>query len=187
MADELTDQQEQFCQEYLKDLNGTQAAIRAGYSAKSSRAISSTLLTKHNIQARLKVLIGDRSQRCQISADEVLLAIKKLAFFNLSDLFDENGDLKPMSEIPEEARGAINGVEVFVECSDEENEDGETVTKITGRTKKVKLSERIKALELLGRHLKLFTDKFEHDTNPLAAKTMAELLARRNELRKRNK
>jgi len=75
MAGKLTDKQEQFCQEYLIDLNATQAAIRAGYSEKTANEQGARLLANVSIQARLKELQDARQQRVQVDQDYVLKTI----------------------------------------------------------------------------------------------------------------
>jgi len=75
----LTDKQERFCQEYLIDLNGTQAAIRAGYSESSAKEIASENLTKPNIQERIKALQEQIALRLEISQDWVLKRFKDIS------------------------------------------------------------------------------------------------------------
>ena len=75
---ELEERQKIFCNEYLVDFNGTQAAIRAGYSKKTARSIASENLTKHNIQEYLKELIDRRNKRTQITQDDVVADIIKV-------------------------------------------------------------------------------------------------------------
>lgn len=78
MAGKLNEKQEAFCREYIIDLNATQAAIRAGYSAKTARAIGCKLLTNADIQSRIAELMKERSNRAQIDADWVLTAAKRV-------------------------------------------------------------------------------------------------------------
>jgi phage terminase small subunit len=149
-ADSLNPKQEAFCQEYLKDLNATQAAIRAGYSADSARQIGSENLSKPAIEARLKQLMDERSERTRISADRVLNELAKLAFSDMRN-FAKWGP------------GGVHPIEGET-LSDEDAacvaEVSETTTK-DGGSIRFKLHDKKAALELLGRHLKLFTDKQE--------------------------
>lgn len=69
-------QHELFCQEYLADLNGAAAAVRAGYSEKAARQTASRLLTIANVQARVAELQAERTQRTQITADWVVAGLK---------------------------------------------------------------------------------------------------------------
>lgn len=88
----LTAKQEMFCQEYLKDLNATQAAIRAGYSEKAAKEQGSRLLTKANIQERVSELKSIRSDRVAIDADWVLLKAKESFEFNAQPISDKDGN-----------------------------------------------------------------------------------------------
>jgi phage terminase small subunit len=156
----LNDQQERFCQEYVVDLNGTKAAARAGYSEKGAHVEASRLLRNPKVTARLSELQAARSKRTQITSDMVLLELAKLANSDLRRLFNANGELLPPSEWPDDVALAVSSVEV------EELFDGygQDRTQI-GYTKKVKFWDKPKALELLGKHLKLFTDKVEHSAS----------------------
>lgn len=137
---------DRFVEEYLIDLNGTQAAIRAGYSAKSARAQGSRLLADANVQARIAEAKAERSKRVQIDADYVLKRLVAELEADVSDILtDADGTLKQPHEWPEIWRkGLVSGFEVQVD----KDQDGN----VCGHTAKVKLSPRIKSLELLGRH-----------------------------------
>ena len=107
----LTELQERFCQEYLKDLNGTRAYIRAGYSAKPdvARVAAYRLLAKPEIQERIQQLMSERSNRTQIEADSVLREIARIAFVDIVDIVDwpRNGNLiikDPGELTPEQTR-----------------------------------------------------------------------------------
>ena len=152
----LTPKQASFCLEYLVDLNATQAAIRAGYSTKTARSQAQRLLTKDDIGSELAQLMENRSKRVEITADTVLSELLKIARADIGAAFNEDGSLKAIHEIPEEVRRAIAGVDVFEEFAGR----GEDRAQI-GLTKKLRFWEKTKALELLGRHLRLFTDKVE--------------------------
>lgn len=97
----LNEKQKQFCNEYLIDFNGTQAAIRAGYSAKTAKSIANENLTKPDIQAYLKELIENRNERTKITQDEVIRDIievknrcmqKAPVIFMGKQVQDENGN-----------------------------------------------------------------------------------------------
>lgn len=152
----LTAKQRAFCQEYLVDLNATQAAIRAGYSPRTARQVGAENLSKPDIQAELTKLMEERAQRVEIDADTVLRELLRLARVDLSAAFNDNGSLKPVRDMPEDVRRAISGVDVFEEFQGR----GEDRAMI-GYTKKLRFWDKTKALELLGRHLKLFSDKIE--------------------------
>lgn len=153
----LTPKQAAFCAEYLIDLNGCQAAIRAGYSKKTARSVAAENLTKPDIQAEVARLMGDRSRRVEVTADNVLAELLKIAMADIGQAFKEDGSLKTLHDMPEEIRRAIAGVDVFEEFEGR-GEDREQI----GFTKKVRFWDKTKALEMLGRHLRMFTDKMEH-------------------------
>lgn len=156
-ADGLNDKQRQFCAEYIVDLNGTQAAIRAGYSAKTARAIAQELLVKPEVVAKVQALMDERASRTQVTADRVITEVARLGFADLRKLFDDKGALLPVDQWPDDIAPAVSSVEV-----DELFEGfGDNRVQV-GYTKKVKLWDKGKALEMLGRHLKLFVDRTEH-------------------------
>lgn len=145
----LTPKQKVFCEEYLIDLNGTQAAIRAGYSEDSAKEIASQNLTKLNIRSYIEQLKLDRSKRTTITADRVLKEIAKLAFFNMDNVLDEDGKTKDLKDWTRDDLAAVQEIT-------EDNLKSEENTVMLRR--KVKLSDKKSSLELLGKHLKLFTE-----------------------------
>lgn len=163
----LTPKQEQFCREYLIDLNGTQAAIRAGFSKKTASSIGSEYLRKPEIQERLRQNMASRAQRTEISADRVLAEYAKLAFLDIRKAFDENGRLKPIHEIDDSTAAAIAGIEAE-ELFEGRGEDRERI----GTLRKIKLSDKRAALADVAKHLGMFVDRHEHtgaDGGPIEA------------------
>ncbi len=143
MSEKLTPKQERFCQEYLVDTNGTQAAIRAGYSENSANEQASQLLAKLNVKTRVQQLMDKRSKRTGVSSDRVLQEIERLALFDPKDLVKLR-TADDIANLPEDVRRAIVGWKY--------DKDGMLEIKLV----------KEKALEMLGRHLKMFTDKVEH-------------------------
>lgn len=178
MASKLNPKQERFCLEYIVDLNATQAAIRSGYSVKSAKAIGSEHLTKPDIQARIEELKGAREKRTEITADTVLQELLLLAKVDLSRAYGDDGKLLPIKQIPEDVRRAIAGIEVF-----EEYEGHGKDKEYVGDTVKVKFWDKTRSLEMLGRHLKLFTDVIKHEG--LENRSDEELKKRLEELEKK--
>ena len=140
----LTDKQELFCNEYLVDLNGTQAAIRAGYSEATAKEIAYENLTKPHIQERLTVLMEERAARLELSQDMVLREYCKLAFFDIRKIFNEDGSLKKVVELDDETAGALVSMKTLASMETE-----------------YKLADKKGALDSLARHLGMFVDKVE--------------------------
>lgn len=139
-----------FCDEYLIDLNATQAAIRAGYSPASAGSIGNELLQKPEIRARIDKLMAERSKRTGINADRVLRELGKIAFVNAADVIDfNNGNVR--SDATEDDTAAIASVKVKVTS----NDAGE------GIEREIRLADKLKALELCGKHLGMFKDNPE--------------------------
>jgi phage terminase small subunit len=143
-----------FIAEYLIDLNATQAAIRAGYSVNSAEMQGSRLMTHDNISQEIEAAFEKRLEKIGVSKDRVLTEIARLAFSDNRRLYRKDGSLLMPSEWDDETAAAIAGVETFEEFSGR----GEDRTQI-GITKKVKVWDKARCLELLGRHLKLFGEK----------------------------
>lgn len=152
----LTPKQELFVAEYLKDLNATQAAIRAGYAPDRARQTGHELVTNSNIAEAVSARRATQLKRVEIDADFVLRELFKLANVDLATAYDESGKLRPIHEIPEDVRKAISAVEV------EELYEGQgDERRWIGYTSKVKFWDKTRSLEMLGRHLALFKDKLE--------------------------
>ena len=152
---DLNAKQTVFCEEYLVDLNGTQAAIRAGYSKSSAGSIGSENLQKPEIQAYLQELADKRSKRTEITADNVLRELAKLAFSDPRNLFDVENSLRNIADLDEFTSASISGFDFTRKVT--KLDDDEEVEYVS----KVKFADKGVNLERLGRHLKLFTDKTE--------------------------
>lgn len=146
----LTGKQRRFVEEYLIDLNATQAAIRAGYSPKTARDIGCENLTKPNIQAAIDRAMAERSRRTGINQDRVITELAKIALVNPSDVVDLNsGTIKAGAS--REDTACIAGVRIRTLMG----KDGPTIER------EVRFYDKVKCLELLGKHLGLFTDKLK--------------------------
>ncbi len=173
MTKALTPKQEAFCREYLKDLNGTQAAIRAGYSAKRADAIGYENLRKPDIAQAIQQAMTERSKRTEITADRVLSEIGRLAFADIRSVFDENGRLLPVHMLPAEVAASVSSIEVVTsKVPGGEPADVE-------HTAKIKFWDKRGSLELLGRHLKMFTDKVEVEVVDSLAARLERVRAKR--------
>lgn len=152
----LTAKQQQFVAEYLIDLNATQAAIRAGYSAKTANRIGPELLTKPDVAAAVSAALQERSARTKIDADWVLTRLAEEAEADIADLYTEEGSLRPVHEWPPVWRkGLVAGIDV-----EEIRDEGAVV----GVVRKLKLSDRLKRIELIGKHVDVqaFKEQVEH-------------------------
>lgn len=143
----MTKKQKRFVEEYLIDLNATQAAIRAGYSPDTAKSIGSENLTKPDIQARIAKAMAERSRRTGVNADRVIMELAKIAFVNASDVIDADTATVKADALPEDT-AAIQSVKVKTFGED-------------GLEREVKMADKLKALELLGKHLGMFKDKVE--------------------------
>ena len=142
----ITNKQQRFCEEYLIDLNAAEAARRAGYSSKRADQIGYENLRKPELAALIRQLMAKRAERTRISADAVLQEIARIAFANMGDYVIEFGQ-KPMKlvryeDIPSEKKAAIA-------------EMTETTTK-EGVNRRFKLHDKLKALDMLAKHLGLY-------------------------------
>ena len=162
----LNQRQAAFVREYLVDLNATAAAIRAGYSEKTARAIGCENLTKPDIKASIQEEMTKRAQRTEITADKVLKEFAKLAFFDPRNLFDDKGNPKDITELDDDTAAALAGLDVVQEV------DPDSGT--TSYTKRYKLASKQAALDSLGRHLGMFLDRSE--VNASVAVTMESYL-----------
>ncbi len=172
----LSAKQRLFVDEYLKDLNATQAAIRAGYSENTASEQGSRLLGNVKVAAAIEEAKASRSERTKIDADWLLKRLADEAVADIADLYDENGGLKPVDEWPLIWRqGLVSGIEVE-EIFEGRGEDREHV----GRVRKLKLSDRIKRLELIGKHIDVqaFREKVEIEISDTVAERLARAKAR---------
>ena len=153
----LTPKQARFCEEYLVDLNATQAAIRAGYSVESAGSIGSENLTKPEI--RIETAMAERSKRTGINADRVLRELGRIAFVNPKDVLDlQTAEVKP--DTSDDDLAAIAGMKVKYVPHKDFDENGDPVIE-QAIEREVKLCDKLKALELCGRHLGMFKDNPE--------------------------
>lgn len=157
----LNEKQKRFVEEYLVDINATQAAIRAGYSERTARSQGQRLLTNADIQAAIQEAREAASNSLRITRDRVLQEYARLAFFDPRKLFAENGKPKDISELDDDTAAALAGLDVMEEYSG----TGESRV-FMGYTKKYKLANKLGALDSLGKHLGMFESKAQ--TQPQA-------------------
>jgi phage terminase small subunit len=151
----LNEKQRRFADEYIVDLNATQAARRAGYASDSAGQIAHKLLKNAEIQAEIQNAVAERARRTEVTADRVVLELARLGFGDLRGVaeWDENGvRYRSSEELTDDEAATIESVKHVTTTS----EDG-TVRKHL----ELKQHSKTKALEMLGRHLALFTDKLQ--------------------------
>lgn len=146
---QLSEQRRRFVDEYLIDLNGTQAAIRAGYSAKTAQEQSSRLLSNVMVQQAIAERMAERSKRTGINQDRVVLELAKLAFVKMTDIVDSNGKIKDTATDDD-----LSCIE-SVKYKHSDTDTGYSVER------EVKIGSKLKALELLGKHLGMWNDKVD--------------------------
>lgn len=108
----LNPKQEKFVREYLKDLNATQAAIRAGYAPGSAMVTGSRLLSHAKVSQAIAEKQGKTLAKLDISVERILLERARLAFFDPAKLLDNTGRPLPFQDIDEDTRRAIAGIDV---------------------------------------------------------------------------
>jgi len=150
----LTPKQKRFCEEYLIDLNATQAAIRAGYSKKTANEQGARLLVNVSVQTEIQKLMKKREKRTEITQDRVLEELFYLGFSNIKDYVDASTakgfvTFKDIEKIPDEKARAIEAIKANYK---------------EGRIE-FKLHSKTKTLEMIGRHLGMFIDKFDVGSN----------------------
>lgn len=178
MADEpLTDKQKLFAAEFQKDFNGTQAAIRAKYSKHTAAQQASRLLRNVKVQDAIRAGIVGRVERLEVSADWVLERLTDEAAARIGELYDDCNCLLPVKEWPDIWQtGLVAGVETYEEYEDRKDKDGNKTRIAIGRTVKLKLSDRIKRVELIGKHsnINAFRENVKHDITENAAKVLMQ-------------
>jgi phage terminase small subunit len=179
----LTPKQQRFVEEYLVDLNATQAAIRAGYSKRSAEVEGCRLLKNAKVSAEIDAALQARSDRTQITADRVLTELGKIGFSDIRKAVRWQPNVTGMVEDPDtgEARMAITN-EVALVGSDVIDDDTAAAIAEVSQTAqgglKVKLHDKRAALVDIGRHLGMFKDKIEHsgpNGGPIVTKATHEL------------
>lgn len=153
----LTPKQQKFVEQYLISLDATAAAIAAGYSRRTASVQGYQLLHHPSVAAAVTAATEERSRRTGITSDVILGELLKLARIDVGLAFDKDGKLLAIRDMPEDLRRAIAGFDV--------DDDGRV---------KVRFLDKTRSLELLGKHLRLYTDRVEHS----AVHGLADLLAR---------
>ncbi|MEO4014809.1 terminase small subunit [Pseudomonas rossensis] len=140
----MTAKQTQFVSEYLQDLNATQAAIRAGYSKRGAKDQAWQLMQRPEIEAAIKAAMEARNQRAQVDSDYVLQRLTAIDQMDLAEIHGEDGKLLPIRQWPIIWRQMVKEVDM--------------------KSGKVKFHDKLRALELIGKHVNVnaFRDHVEH-------------------------
>ena len=174
MSAKLTPKQQRFVDEYLIDLNATQAAIRAGYSEKTARAVGAENLTKPDIREAIDQSLNKRSQETRIDANWVLTRLAAEAEADIADLYGDDGQLLPVKEWPKIWRqGLVAGIDI-----EEIQVEGVKM----GEVKKIRVSDRVKRLELIGKHVRV--NAFQEVIQHKGLEGLADRLSRAKQRRK---
>lgn len=155
----LTAKQIRFVDEYLVDLNATQAAIRAGYSEKTAAATAARLLRNVNIQNEISRRQKDLQRRTEVTQERVVKELARIAFANIADYVHVETQTRTKDDGTETTYQIVMLSETEDLSADQRAALAAVKQSVNGV--EIKLHDKIKALELLGRHIGLFTDKLE--------------------------
>jgi phage terminase small subunit len=159
----LEPRQERFVQEYLIDLNATQAAIRAGYSEKTASSQGQRLLTNVEVRNLIDAALAEREVRSSVKADRVLAELARLGLSNIADYITVQEDGSAVVDLSRATREQLAAVQEITvdELTDGKGEGARPVKRI-----RLKLAPKTPALELLAKHLNLLREVGSKD-NPL--------------------
>ena len=172
-----------FVPEYLIDLNATQAAIRAGYSAKTANATAGRLLMRSDIQEAIAKGKAERVERIKIDSDYVLNRLVEIDQLDILDILKPDGNFRSLDEWPKAWRTSLSALDI-----QETFLAGEHIAD----TKKIKWPDKVKNLELLGKHITVQAFKEQQEVKVdgevsvnVSQMTKEEKIARINELVKK--
>lgn len=176
----LTAMQEAYAQEYTKcPENQTQAAINAGFSPKTAAVKASVMMRDERIQKRIAELMEERNKRLRVSADYVLLRLVEIDQMDVLDILNDDMSIKPVSEWPKVWRQYLTGFELadMFEGRGDEKE-------LVGILKKIKWPDKVKNLELIGKHVDVnaFKERLEVSGTVTIADRMAAARRRLKDL-----
>lgn len=166
----LTAMQEAYCQSYIKHPeNQSQAAIDAGFSPNAAAVKASVMMRDERIQKRIAELMEERNKRLRVSADYVLLRLVEIDQMDVLDILNDDGSLKPISQWPKIWRTTLSGFDLSSTIINM-NEDA-----IENILKKIKWPDKVKNLELIGKHVDVmaFKERLEVNVKMTIADRMA--------------
>ncbi|MDX6911762.1 terminase small subunit [Hafnia paralvei] len=166
----ITDMAERYCQEYVKTPdNQAEAAKRAGYASPDNAA--SRMMKDERIQKRIAELMTERNKRLRVSADYVLMRLVEIDQMDVIDILDDEGGLKPVSQWPKVWRTSISAVDINrIRMAMKDDEED-----IESTLQKIKWPDKVKNLELIGKHVDVnaFKERLEVNVNVSIANRMA--------------
>lgn len=175
----LTAMQEAYAQEYTKcPENQTQAAINAGFSPNTAAVKASAMMRDERIQKRIAELMEERNKRLRVSADYVLLRLVEIDQMDVLDILNDDGTLKPIREWPKIWRTTLSGFDLSSTIMNMNEDSIETILK------KIKWPDKVKNLELIGKHVDVnaFKERLEVSGTVTIADRMAKARRRVKEL-----
>ncbi|MCM8583221.1 terminase small subunit [Pseudomonas aeruginosa] len=144
----LTKKQRLFVEEYLVDLNATQAAIRAGYSTRRAAEIGYQLLQRPEVAQAIQAAMAERSKRTEVEADYVIRRLREIDEMDVLDILEDDGSFRSIRDWPRAWRQFLSGIEI-AELFEGRGDD----RRIAGVLRKVKWPDKLRNLELLSRHV----------------------------------
>ncbi|EMG6744054.1 TPA: terminase small subunit [Escherichia coli] len=168
----LTAMQEAYCQSYIKTPeNQTQAAINAGFSPNTAAVKASVMMRDERIQKRIAELMEERNKRMRVSADYVLMRLVEIDQMDVLDILNDDGGMKPIAEWPKVWRTSLSAMDIATIKTTQaslQKENGEadlSVEDVEHILKKVKWPDKVKNLELIGKHVDVNAFKERLDVN----------------------
>ncbi len=168
----LTAMQEAYCQSYIKmPENQTQAAINAGFSPNTAAVKASVMMRDERIQKRIAELMEERNKRMRVSADYVLMRLVEIDQMDVLDILNDDGGMKPIAEWPKVWRTSLSAMDIATIKTTQaslQKENGEadlSVEDVEHILKKVKWPDKVKNLELIGKHVDVNAFKERLDVN----------------------
>ncbi|MEG6190989.1 terminase small subunit [Enterobacter kobei] len=179
----LTAMQEAYCQSYIKTPeNQSQAAIDAGFSPNTAAVKASVMMRDERIQKRIAELMDERNKRMRVSADYVLMRLVEIDQMDVLDILNDDGGMKPIAEWPKVWRTSLSAMDIATIKTTQaslQNENGEadlSVEDVEHILKKVKWPDKVKNLELIGKHVDVnaFKERLEVSGTVTIADRMAK-------------
>ncbi len=168
----LTAMQEAYCQSYIKTPeNQTQAAINVGFSPNTAAVKASVMMRDERIQKRIAELMEERNKRMRVSADYVLMRLVEIDQMDVLDILNDDGGMKPIAEWPKVWRTSLSAMDIATIKTTQaslQKENGEadlSVEDVEHILKKVKWPDKVKNLELIGKHVDVNAFKERMDVN----------------------